>query len=120
MTNIRAVLAANLKRHRHARGWSQAKLAEKMETSTQYIGMLEIGGKFPSSKMVQKLANTLGIDPTELFFKDIDPDIVIKNAQKMAFKDIGEAFCRFITTYVDEKVRELDEKIREMDESAEK
>jgi hypothetical protein len=70
--------------------------------------MLEIGGKFPSSEMVQKLSCALGIDPTELFFKEIDPETVVKNAQKTAYKDVGEAFCRFITDYVDSKVQELD------------
>ena len=50
MTNIREVLALNLKKHRQARGWSQAKLAEKVGTSTHYIGMLETKTKFPSGE----------------------------------------------------------------------
>jgi len=68
MTDIREVLVFNLKEFRQILGWSQTKLAEKIETSPQYIGTLEIKGKFPSSEMVNKLVNALRIDPTELFY----------------------------------------------------
>jgi transcriptional regulator with XRE-family HTH domain len=113
MTNIREVLAANLKKYRQARGWSQAKLAEKTGTSTQYIGMLEIRGKFPSSEMIHKLAATLGIDPTELFYKETDPQITIKNAQKAVIEDIGEEVNKLVADFFAEKVGKLDEKTKE-------
>jgi transcriptional regulator with XRE-family HTH domain len=107
MTNIREVLAANLKKHRSARGWSQAKLAEKTGTSTHYIGMLETMNKFPSSEMIQKLAAALVIDPTELFFREIDPETALKNAQKAAFQEVGEAVGHFLEGFIDKKVRDL-------------
>ena len=108
MTNIRELLALNLRSYRTARGWSQAKLAEKTGTSTQYIAMIETKIKFPSSNMLQKLAKALGIDPAELFYKEIDPKTIIKNAQKAVIEDFGEAFCQIITKFVDDTVRELD------------
>ena len=108
MTDIRAVLAANLKRHRQDRGWSQAKLAEKTGTSTHYIGMLETKSKFPSSEMIHKLAGALGIDPTELFFKEMAPEATMKNAQKAAFEDVGEAVSQFLDNYITQKVKKLD------------
>ena len=106
MTNIRDVLASNLKKHRKARGWSQAKLAEKTGTSTQYIGMLEIKGKFPSSEMIQKLAAALCIDPTELFFKKIEAETAKKNAQKAAIEDINEEVNKLLTAFFTKKLRE--------------
>jgi transcriptional regulator with XRE-family HTH domain len=108
MTDIREVLASNLKKHRRIRGWSQAKLAEKIGTSTQYIGTLETKGKFPSLEMVHKLAKALGIDPTELFYKEIDPVTAMKNSQKAAVEDLGESVVRLIKGFFDEKARELD------------
>ena len=114
MTNIREVLALNLKKHRQSRGWSQAKLAENAKTTTHYIGMLETKAKFPSSEMIQKLATALRIDPTELFIKELNSQITTKNSQKAAFEDIGEAMCRFISGYVVNKVRKLDEEIEEI------
>ena len=109
MTDIRAVLAANLKKYRQDRGWSQAKLAEKTGTSTHYIGMLETKAKFPSSEMIHKLARALGIDPTELFFKELAPEATMKNAQKAAFEDVGEAVNRFLSSYITDKVKKLED-----------
>jgi len=111
MTNIREILAANLKKHRLARGWSQAKLAEKVGTSTQYIGTLEIKGKFPSSEMIHKLAAALRIDPTELFQKEINPEIVMRNSQKAAIEDLGEEVSHLVADFFSKKVRKLDEEI---------
>jgi len=111
MTNIREVLAANLKKHRQARGWSQAKLAEKTGTSTQYIGMLEIKGKFPSSDMVHKLAAALGIDPTELFYKEADPKTAIRKTKKIIIEDLGEEVNQLIADFFTEKARKLGEEI---------
>jgi transcriptional regulator with XRE-family HTH domain len=108
MTNIREVLALNLKKHRQARGWSQAKLAEKTGTSTQYIGMLEIKGKFPSSEMIHKLAAALCIDPTELFFKEIDPEIATKNAQRAAVEDLSEGVNQLLSDFFTKKISQYD------------
>jgi len=116
MTNIREVLALNLKKHRQARSWSQAKLAEKVGTSTHYIGMLETKAKFPSSEMIQKLSFALGVDPTELFSKEINPQITMKNTQKAAFEDVGEAINQFITIYITEKIQKIDEEIGKNDD----
>ena len=103
MTNIRDVLAANLKQFRQGRGWSQAFLAEKVETSTNYIGMLENSVKFPSSEMIHKLANALGIDPTDLFMKEISPNSTMKKYKKAALEDINLLLVRLIS----EKIQEL-------------
>ena len=119
MTNIREVLAANLKKYRQARGWSQAKLAEKAGTSTQYIGMLEIKGKFPSSEMVHKLADALCIDPTELFYKEIKPETAMRNSQKAVIADIEEEVNRLVTGYFVDKIRKLDKEAEERDYTVE-
>lgn len=113
MTNIREVLAANLKKYRQARGWSQAKLAEKTGTSAQYIGVLEIQGKFPSSEMIHKIAGALGIEPTELFYKEIDLETAKINTQKAVIEDTREAVNQFLTDFFVEKVQNLDKKAGE-------
>ena len=106
MRNIRDVLASNLKKHRQSRGWSQAKLAERTGTSTQYIGMLEIKRKFPSSDIIHKLATALCIDPTELFFNKIEAKTRIKNSKKAAIEDIGDEVNRILTDYFTKKCRQ--------------
>ena len=67
MTDLRELLALNLKKYRKIQGLSQEALAEKAGTSTTHIGMIEIGKKFPSSKMLEQIASALGIDTPELF-----------------------------------------------------
>jgi transcriptional regulator with XRE-family HTH domain len=88
MTDIRDVFASNLKKFRHAKGWSQALLAEKSDVSSNYIGMLENKIKFPSPSMIHKLAIAFGIDPTELFFKEIDPIAAMNFYRKAALEDM--------------------------------
>jgi len=43
------------------------KLAELCNTSPSYIGEIEIGRKFPSTEMIEKLAETLRVEPYHLF-----------------------------------------------------
>lgn len=107
MTNIRELLADNLKSFRAARGWSQAKLAEKAGISTQHIGMIETKMNFPSSAMIEKLAKALRIDPAELFYREIDPETMRKNVETAVIEDFGEAFIDFMKDFVAQKVKEI-------------
>ena len=52
MTNLRHVLAINMKEKRSMLGLSQAKLAEKINTAPTYIAMIELGEKIPLSRNV--------------------------------------------------------------------
>ena len=45
------------------------KLAEYCDTATSYIGDIEIGRRFPSMDMIEKIAFVLRIEPY-LFFKN--------------------------------------------------
>lgn len=67
MTDLRELLAHNIKEYRKLRGFSQENLAERAGTSTTHIGMIEIGKSFPSPQMLTKIAEALGIDTPELF-----------------------------------------------------
>jgi len=49
-------------------------LAEKCGTSTSYIGQIEIGNRFPSLELIEKMAKTLKIRPHLLFFTESDND----------------------------------------------
>ena len=88
MTNIRKLFAENLKKYRHAVGLSQAKLAERVDTSTHYIGMLEIKRKFPSPEMMERLARALGIDTTDFFLREATPDELVRSYRRAAIEDI--------------------------------
>lgn len=45
------------------------KLAEYCDTATSYIGDIEIGRRFPSMEMIEKIADILRIEPYHFFKK---------------------------------------------------
>jgi transcriptional regulator with XRE-family HTH domain len=67
MTSIRALLSFNIKKRRQILGISQVNLAEKVGTSTQYIGQIEQNKKFPSPEMLERIAEALEVDSPQLF-----------------------------------------------------
>ncbi|GHV30842.1 hypothetical protein AGMMS4952_18450 [Spirochaetia bacterium] len=67
MTSIKKLLGSNIKTYRHALGISQAKLAETVDTATNYLGLIEGGKKFPSAEMIERIAAALEKDPPDLF-----------------------------------------------------
>ena len=70
MTEVQSVLAYNIKKCRKTKGLTQEQLAEKAQTSTNYLGSIETGKKYPSPQMMDKLAKALDINPLELFQKE--------------------------------------------------
>ena len=105
MTNIRDILARNMKAYRSALGISQAKLAEKADTSTHYIGMIETKKNFPTPEMLERLAVALGVDTLDLFAAEKNLPKAIKACRKAALKDLKSLIGHFI----DEKLKELEE-----------
>ena len=64
---LRSLLSQNIKRFRKRKGFSQEKLAEIMEISTNYLSDIERGKSWGSPFSIVKLANALGIEVYELF-----------------------------------------------------
>jgi transcriptional regulator with XRE-family HTH domain len=67
---IREILVNNLRRYRKKNKITQSTLAEKCGTSTSYIGQIEIGNRFPSLDLIDKIAQVLNIKPYLLFYDD--------------------------------------------------
>ena len=72
----------NIKRYRKIKRMSQEKLAEKCETSTSYIGLLEIGKNIPKLSTIERIAKALEIEPHMLF---VNSDTDFKEAKKSTF-----------------------------------
>jgi len=103
MTSLRALLAYNIKERRRILGVSQAKLAEKVSTSTHYIGQIEQKNKFPSPEMLERIAAALEIDSPQLFSMTSFSDEAIKRFQEGILSDLGFA----VTQAVDARLPEL-------------
>ena len=65
--NLRTILSLNIKRYRQRKGLSQAKLAEKMEISTNYLSEIETKRGWVSPHSLVNMANALDIEVFELF-----------------------------------------------------
>lgn len=103
MNQFRMLLAKNLKRARNGLNLTQQELAEKCSLSTNYLATIEIGGKFPSSDTLDKLASSLGLKPYQLFLDDGDIE---------AF-DRQELIARFSDRAQQNVVQELERTVRE-------
>jgi transcriptional regulator with XRE-family HTH domain len=66
--------AFNMKKYRKKRRLSQMKLAELLDTSTSYIGEIEINSRVPSMDMVERIAKALNVEPFRLFVDDMARD----------------------------------------------
>jgi transcriptional regulator with XRE-family HTH domain len=96
MTNLRALLAHNIKKRREKLGISQAKLAEKADTSTNYIAQIEQQLKFPSSEMLERIAAALEFDTTELFSAGPFPVEAIQQFQEGVRADVEKRIERLM------------------------
>jgi len=112
MTNIRQLLANNIKENRKKLGLSQAKLAEKANLSTQYLAMIELTHKFPSPEKLEQIAIALEIDTPELFSMPPSVKIASLKLQRAIITDIEKAVednvqtairtavCDVVSTYI--------------------
>ena len=73
----------NLKDFRKSRGISQSKLAELCESSQAYIAEIEVGKKFPSPDMIERIASALGLESYCLFQnRPVENDRVLSPLQR--------------------------------------
>ena len=98
---MRDLLSHNIREHRRILGITQAKLAEKVETSTHYIGQIELGNKFPTPEMLERIAAALEIDSPELFSMASFPGEAIKQFQEGFLADIETAIVSLIRSRLD-------------------
>jgi transcriptional regulator with XRE-family HTH domain len=82
MTNVKEILAQNLKENRWRLGITQPELAERAGMSTQYLAMIEIARKFPTANILERLAAALGINPHELFSVPVSPERAMEQLQQ--------------------------------------
>ena len=93
-------MAVNLKQKRVGLGVTQAKLAEKANVSTQYIAMIEIGRKFPSLNMIERLATALEIDTLDFFSPPPLPQEGLKELKNTLFPDLERSISKSVNNAV--------------------
>jgi len=91
MTNVREILAQNLKENRRRLGITQPELAEKAGLSTHYLAMIETARKFPSADVLDRLSAALNINPNELFSVSVSPERAIEQMQQKILENLDQA-----------------------------
>ena len=86
---LRELLSQNIKRFRQKKGWSQAKLAEEMDISTNYLSDIERKRGWVSPFSLVKLANALEIEVFELFVPEETTPVDVKNAINKYLEDFS-------------------------------
>ena len=75
---LRNVLSQNIKRFRQRKGWTQAKLAEEMGISTNYLSDIETNRGWVSPLSLVKMTTALEIEVFELFMphKEVSTNVL--------------------------------------------
>ena len=103
MTSLRTLLAQNIRKRRKFLGISQAKLAERASTSTNYIAQIEQEHRFPTPEMLERIAKALEFDSPQLFSMESFTNEAIKRFQEGVLADLGAA----VSITVDARLSEL-------------
>jgi transcriptional regulator with XRE-family HTH domain len=102
MKRLGTIFIKNLKEYRKKCGFTQAQLAEKVNVTPHYVGMLEMGRNFPATDLIERIANALNIEVYELFVESISPS---KELEKLR-QDIMQEIKKTITETEIQTVRE--------------
>jgi len=93
---LRALLSVNIKRFRSRRGWSQARLAEKLDISTNFLSDIETTKGWVSPLTLVKLAAALNVEVYELFKPE--------NSVSGDLKDVVNKLAQDLTAVLTESV----------------
>ncbi|HCM27301.1 MAG: hypothetical protein A2Z99_12050 [Treponema sp. GWB1_62_6] len=107
-TRLHAIVAYRVRAGRDRLGISQAALAERLGVSPGYVAGIELGRKYPSARLMERIAEAYGIEPFRLLVpldgslspnaREIAYDIGdgLKKAMENEFNDLLEKYLREI------------------------
>jgi transcriptional regulator with XRE-family HTH domain len=102
MKRLGTIFIKNLKEYRKKCGLTQEQLAEKVNVTPHYIGMIEMGRNFPATDLIERIAKALNVEMYELFVESLSP---AKELEKLR-NDIMLEIKKTITETVIQIVRE--------------
>jgi transcriptional regulator with XRE-family HTH domain len=102
---LKQIFIKNLKKFRKKRGLSQMQLAEYCGISSVYVSEIEIGKKFPSVGVMEKIATTLKIEPY-LLFKSQTKDNFVKTSEEKSHLPyyVNKQLQKQLKTYIKKQI----------------
>lgn len=107
MDLFRIALSDNLKAYRSMNNYSREKFAELIDVSPQYIYEIEIQRKFPSTKILNRIIEVMGISPQELFANNT---VATTNNDLIKMTKLVNEIRNNINSELDRTVREFSKK----------
>lgn len=113
---LKQIFIANLKKYRKQQGLSQMRLSKICDTTSNYIGQIEMGRRIPSFEKIEKIAAALDIPPSLLFIDESPREKTGKKPetkeylQKMPMQVRKELFSRLLAQVKAGITESLDEK----------
>ena len=108
---LQQILIKNLKKTRKERGLSQMALSEICDTSSNYIGQIEMGRRIPSFDKIEKIAAALKIAPHELFKHETNEEKILTTESYLKKMPVGvkkEIISNLLVTVKDDITSSLD------------
>ena len=97
---LQHIFITNLKKRRKELGFSQMKLSEMCNTTSNYIGQIEMGRRIPSFDKIEQIAIALGIAPYELFAYSSDNKRIEKQNTKNCLKKLPDNVRKEIISHL--------------------
>lgn len=76
-------MGASIRRLRQARDWSQAELAEKVDVSVDYIGLLERGLRLPAVGVLVQISEIFRVSTDEVLGREGEADDWLREATNL-------------------------------------
>jgi transcriptional regulator with XRE-family HTH domain len=93
-----------MRKRRKLLGLSQAALARKADTSTNFIAMIELCRKFPSPETLGVIADALGVEAQELFSQPPSPQGALRELKRDFLTSLQPALRSAVAAAVMEAV----------------
>jgi len=84
---------------------TQGEFAEKANVSIHYIAMIETCKKYPKPEMLERLAQTLGIEPYKLFSVESDPNEPFERLYQKIVTDVKQIINEALEKNIDSKCK---------------
>ena len=106
-SNIRDILAGNIKENRRRSGLSQERLAEKAGISTPFLAMIEVSRQFPTPDVLDKIARALEIKTWQLFAVQPSVKDAMERLHLSIVKDIEQVVADAVKNAVTNEIQKL-------------
>jgi len=106
-TEVRQILSFNIKQFRKRKGLSQAKLAERMKISTNYLSDIETCRGWVSPLSLAKLAGALEIEVFELFSPPKNKPMNTATLMNRCLDDLSASLKQSFEKSLDDTIKKM-------------